>query len=526
MAAAELYEALKSHFEESLFNDPDIAAALAKEPQFASENAESDAAIFGRVIRLCFYAIFGQYADDTFVIESGSDVDLEVEGIRRELAWGTGQIKDGIGAYMRLQQLPLLRELQRATHRLDLPRLRAIDRRLSVLDDKDAAEAFPIIDEYLVNLFTAKKENQQLPSPRTIGDKLKKMIADFDCAVDFNEDKKQDREENPDKGIAQGECAVSFPSEPAGPGTAGMNLVTDTTSMALAKAHIDATAREHHISQDEAALKLLAGEITSSAKIVVYGYVPLDADGDVIRDASVFIPSFGWTDSVGAKVFHDLADENGRVVDLAEAATREVSGYVAPADVRAFCHARDGTCIYPGCNRSAWSCQLDHRIPYGDGGKTTASNLFSLCPRHHNMKTDRRATYIPDPVTGEIVWLFADGTYSRVDPNGFLHEQISPVKPRWQRSLTDWQRLRRAKSRFFALCHTILDDYEKDFDYHGCVERLEEVEAKYELKFPFHPVPPPRDPDPDYEPPLDPESTELTVQDMKEPLRLPLENEA
>ncbi|MCT1665181.1 HNH endonuclease, partial [Corynebacterium sanguinis] len=70
---------------------------------------------------------------------------------------------------------------------------------------------------------------------------------------------------------------------------------------------------------------------------------------------------------------------------------------------KAFAIARDGTCVWPGCTRDAQHCQLDHRVPYADGGSTTPANLFSLCQRHHNVKTDRRAYYIPDPTTGDIV---------------------------------------------------------------------------------------------------------------------------
>ena len=44
-------------------------------------------------------------------------------------------------------------------------------------------------------------------------------------------------------------------------------------------------------------------------------------------------------------------------------------------------YARNRTCIYPECNRPAEQCQLDHRIPYDEGGPTEADNLYPLNPR-------------------------------------------------------------------------------------------------------------------------------------------------
>ncbi|MDP9823085.1 HNH endonuclease signature motif containing protein [Nocardioides massiliensis] len=54
---------------------------------------------------------------------------------------------------------------------------------------------------------------------------------------------------------------------------------------------------------------------------------------------------------------------------------------------------RDGTCIVPGCTRSARAADKDHRDPYvppdegGPPGQTRPSALDSLCRSHHRMKT-------------------------------------------------------------------------------------------------------------------------------------------
>ena len=44
---------------------------------------------------------------------------------------------------------------------------------------------------------------------------------------------------------------------------------------------------------------------------------------------------------------------------------------------------RDLTCRAPGCDRPAVDCDLDHTIPYADGGVTHPSNLKCLCRQHH-----------------------------------------------------------------------------------------------------------------------------------------------
>ncbi len=49
--------------------------------------------------------------------------------------------------------------------------------------------------------------------------------------------------------------------------------------------------------------------------------------------------------------------------------------------------ARDLTCRCPGCDVPAVNCQLDHTIPYADGGPTHAGNLKCYCPTHHLLKT-------------------------------------------------------------------------------------------------------------------------------------------
>lgn len=62
-------------------------------------------------------------------------------------------------------------------------------------------------------------------------------------------------------------------------------------------------------------------------------------------------------------------------------------GYVPSKALADFVRCRDLTCRWPGCDRPAVDCDLDHTIAYGDGGSTHASNLKCYCRTHHLVKT-------------------------------------------------------------------------------------------------------------------------------------------
>jgi len=62
-------------------------------------------------------------------------------------------------------------------------------------------------------------------------------------------------------------------------------------------------------------------------------------------------------------------------------------GYVPSKALADFVRCRDLTCRWPGCDRPAFDCELDHTIPYARGGATHASNLKCYCKVHHLLKT-------------------------------------------------------------------------------------------------------------------------------------------
>lgn len=177
--------------------------------------------------------------------------------------------------------------------------------------------------------------------------------------------------------------------------------------------------------------------------------------------------------------------------------------------------ARDGVCLWPGCNVKAENCQLDHRIPFDEGGKTTASNLFSLCAHHHNLKTDRRVYYVPDPVTGEIVWLHSDGTFQVSAPEGFITDYLQPTNPRWQTTLAKRRQKRKDRAEFYNRCHSAVEKYENDFDYDACMATIRAMEDRFGMTFEY---PPKKKPEgtPDILAALEKQWKEIELEEMQE----------
>lgn len=62
-------------------------------------------------------------------------------------------------------------------------------------------------------------------------------------------------------------------------------------------------------------------------------------------------------------------------------------GYAPSKKLADFVRCRDLTCRWPGCDRSAIDCDIDHTVPFAEGGPTHASNLKCYCRAHHLVKT-------------------------------------------------------------------------------------------------------------------------------------------
>ena len=114
------------------------------------------------------------------------------------------------------------------------------------------------------------------------------------------------------------------------------------------------------------------------------------------------------------------------VIDLN--ATLRSGGYQPSPRLSEQVRVRDKTCVFAHCQRSARWCDLDHVIPYDDGGPTASDNLAPLCRLHHRLKTHGGWTYtMLEP--GAYLWRSPYGyTYLR-DATGTTDLTPSPVAP-------------------------------------------------------------------------------------------------
>ncbi len=82
--------------------------------------------------------------------------------------------------------------------------------------------------------------------------------------------------------------------------------------------------------------------------------------------------------------------------------------YEPPQALVDFIVARDRRCRFPGCRQPARVCDIDHAVPWEEGGDTSKENVGLLCRRHHRMKTHG----------GWRLNSFADGSCEWTSPEG------------------------------------------------------------------------------------------------------------
>lgn len=95
------------------------------------------------------------------------------------------------------------------------------------------------------------------------------------------------------------------------------------------------------------------------------------------------------------------------------------AGYVPSQSLADFVRCRDMTCRFPGCSVPASKCDVDHVVPYAEGGPTHASNLSCKCRTHHLIKTfwgwhDEQLT------DGTLIWTSPSGQRYVTTPGSAL----------------------------------------------------------------------------------------------------------
>ena len=144
-------------------------------------------------------------------------------------------------------------------------------------------------------------------------------------------------------------------------------------------------------------LPTLMGLAENPGELAGYGPIPASVAREIASDAR-------WKRFITEPITGNLLDF-GR------------EHYQPPQALKDFLVARDRTCRFPGCRRSALLSDLDHAQSWSSGGVTSAENLGALCRRHHKLKTHY----------GWKVESFGDGSCMWRSPAG--KEFFTPARP-------------------------------------------------------------------------------------------------
>ena len=138
------------------------------------------------------------------------------------------------------------------------------------------------------------------------------------------------------------------------------------------------------------------------------GYGPIDPE--TARGLAAQAPSFTRL------LTHPVS---GTVLDV------DRTTYRPPADLARWLRVRDETCRFPGCNRRAARCELDHTEDWGDKGRTAFDNLAHLCPHHHHLKheTSWSVRHLDD---GALEWRSPAGRRHVTEPAVRIPARAAP----------------------------------------------------------------------------------------------------
>jgi hypothetical protein len=96
----------------------------------------------------------------------------------------------------------------------------------------------------------------------------------------------------------------------------------------------------------------------------------------------------------------------------------EGSGYRPSDHLRHLIVIRQPRCSFPGCRRAATRCDLDHTVPFDQGGRTCECGLAPLCRRHHQAK-QAEGWQLDQPEPGVLIWTLPHGRSYRVRPDPY-----------------------------------------------------------------------------------------------------------
>jgi len=121
-----------------------------------------------------------------------------------------------------------------------------------------------------------------------------------------------------------------------------------------------------------------AADATAAASVVIHILAESAAlTGD--SDKPGYLPGYGTVPPAMLRQYATSA----RLRPLDPAALRCPEALYRPSTALAeFIRCRDLHCRFPGCDKPAEYCDIDHTVPWQQGGPTHPSNLALLCRAH------------------------------------------------------------------------------------------------------------------------------------------------
>ncbi|KRB77213.1 hypothetical protein ASE01_10745 [Nocardioides sp. Root190] len=145
------------------------------------------------------------------------------------------------------------------------------------------------------------------------------------------------------------------------------------------------------LTNPEAHLDLGVGPIKPTVRIDLH----LTPDSEIARMEDHGPVTVAWARQMIAHVAGHVTGQVTvlPVINLANQAP--VDAYEIPAAMRQAVHLIHGGDIFPYASNTTRRVDLDHNLPYSEGGKTEAGNLGPMTRTHHRIKTVGVSTTLP-----------------------------------------------------------------------------------------------------------------------------------
>jgi hypothetical protein len=134
-----------------------------------------------------------------------------------------------------------------------------------------------------------------------------------------------------------------------------------------------------------------------------------------------YVEGYGVIDAEQVRAI--TKDATLRLIEEPAVSTAQALSYQPTAAVERWVRMRDMTCRFPGCDRSAMICDVDHTVPFNKtdprhGGLTVPWNLKCVCRQHHRDKTFDEGWRDEQLADGTVIWTSPTGEIYRTVPGG------------------------------------------------------------------------------------------------------------